>query len=244
MRKVTSTGLMASPFVTGLAAIVFVCSPLNAHSPKFTDTFMQDQCKFSSTGKNPFFILQPGLELVLEGEEDGDNVQVTITVLDETKEITGVETRVVRERETRNGVLVEVSKNYFAVCKPTNSVFYFGEDVNIFEDGTVSHEGAWRAGVNGAKAGIIMPGTVLLGARYFQEVAPDVALDQAEIVRLDATVSTPFGNFINCLQTKETTPLEPGASGFKFYAPGLGLVKDGDVMLVRVSTPEGTFYPK
>ena len=42
----------------------------------------------------------------------------------------------------------------------------------IVEDGRiVSHEGAWRAGVDGAQPGLIMPGTFLLGSRYFQEIA-------------------------------------------------------------------------
>ena len=79
-----------------------------------------------------------------------------------------------RERETADGELVEISRNYFAICRPSNSVFYFGEDVNIYENGeVVSHEGAWLAGVNGAREGMIMPGTVLIGARYFQEIAPE-----------------------------------------------------------------------
>src|SRR5262245_46238765 len=215
-----------------------VAIPAAAHKPAFTDTFMQESCKFSSTGRNPFFILVPGYELVLEGEEDGDNVLLIITVLDETKEIDGVETRVVRERESKNGELVEISRNYFAICKQTNSVFYFGEDVNIYEDGVVvGHEGAWKAGTNGARAGIIMPGTVLLGARYFQEIAPDVALDQAEIFKLNQTITTPFGTLTQCLQTRETTPLSPGETEFKSYAPGIGIIRDGDVELVRINTP-------
>lgn len=216
---------------------------LLAHSPEFTDTFMEEGCSFATTGRNPFFILIPGYELVLEGEEDGESIQVVITVLDETRVVNGIQTRVVREREKINGELVEVSHNYFAICRRNNSVFYFGEDVNIYEDGKlVSHDGAWRAGVNGARPGIMMPGTLLIGARHFQEIAPGIALDRAEILQLDASVSTPFGTLTNCLKTRETTPLEPGA-GFKFYAPGIGLIKDGAAELVRINTPAGTLYP-
>lgn len=213
-------------------------------SPKFTDTFMEERCHFSSTGRNPFFILEAGYELVLEGVEDGEAVRLVITVLDETKVINGVETRIVKERETHNGEVVEISKNYFAICKPTNSVFYFGEDVNIFENGeVVGHPGVWRAGVDGARAGIVMPGTLLLGARYHQEIA-DVAMDRAEIRRLDAVVSTPFAQFTDCLETKETTPLEPDAEEFKFYAPGVGLVKEDTLELVTITTASGTLYPQ
>jgi hypothetical protein len=216
---------------------------LSAHSPAYTDQFFTERCKFSSTGRNPYFILEPGYELIFEGEEDGDQVRLVITVLDETKVVNGVETRVVRERESANGELVEISRNYFAICKPSNSVFYFGEDVNIYEDGEiVSHEGAWHAGVNDARPGIIMPGTILIGARYFQEVAPEVALDRAEIVKLDATVATPFSTFTNALFIKETTPLEPGHTSLKYYVPGIGLVKDGTIPLVQINTPNKEFY--
>ena len=76
--------------------------------------------------------------------------------------------------------------NYFAICKETNSVIYFGEDVDNIENAVVvNHDGSWLAGVKGARAGLIMPGMPLLGARYYQEVAPGVALDRAEIESLD-----------------------------------------------------------
>jgi hypothetical protein len=77
-----------------------------------------------------------------------------------------------------------------------------------------------------------MPGIILLGSRYFQEVAPRVAMDRAEIVSMTAIVQTPAGKFQNCLKTKETTPLEPSVTEFKLYAPTIGIVKDGPLKLV------------
>jgi len=153
---------------------------VSAHQPGYTDSFMFEECDgFSSIGDNPFFSLEPGFQLIPEGEEDGVDIGLTITVLNKTKTIDGIKTRVVEERETHDGELVEVSRNYFAICNRDNSVVYFGEDVDFYEDGViVGHEGSWRAGVNGARAGIIMPGIQLLGARYMQEVAPGVALDR------------------------------------------------------------------
>jgi hypothetical protein len=149
-----------------------------------------------------------------------------------------VETRVVEEMEWEDGELIEVSRNFFAICIETNSVFYFGEDVDIFnEDGSVSHEGAWRAFENGNEPGLMMPGIILLGASYFQEVAPDVALDRATIVSMDAELETPLDMFENCLITYETTPLEPNAKDWKFYAPGVGLIKDGPAELVEIVMP-------
>jgi hypothetical protein len=201
---------------------------------KWTTTFAVKAADLTSTGRNPYFVLEPGYQLVLEGTDDGEKAGLVITVLDETKTVDGVETRVVEERETRGGRLVEVSRNFFAICGRTNSVFYFGEEVDIYKDGKVaSHEGAWRSGSGGARFGLAMPGLPLLGARYHQEVAPGVAMDRAEVVSLSETVKTPAGTFENCLKTEETSPLEPGARESKLYAPGVGLLRDGPVKLVR-----------
>lgn len=57
-----------------------------------------------------------------------------------------------------DGELTEISRNFFATCNRDNSVVYFGEEVNIYEDGeVVAHEGEWRAGDDDARPGIIMP---------------------------------------------------------------------------------------
>ncbi|MEW6604584.1 MAG: hypothetical protein AB1351_07835 [Thermoproteota archaeon] len=198
----------------------------------FTTSFMAESCTFSSTGTNPFFILEPGYQQVFRGEDDGEPAELIITVLNETKVVNGIETRVVEEKESVDGELVELARNFFAICEETNSVFYFGEEVDDYEDGEiVGHSGEWLVGENDAKAGIIMPGTILLGSRYHQEIAPGVAMDRAEIVSMDETVETPAGTFENVLAILETTPLEPDASEIKYYAAGIGLLQDQDLKL-------------
>lgn len=97
----------------------------------WTETFRIEEKELSSTGVNPYFVLQPGYQLILEGKEGQREVHLEITVLDETKMVDGVHTRVVEERESADGKLVEVSRNFFAISQRTNSVFYFGEDVEI-----------------------------------------------------------------------------------------------------------------
>jgi hypothetical protein len=196
----------------------------------WTREFAVERGELSATGRNSYFILEPGQQSVYEGGGE----RLVITVLDETKTVDGVETRVVEERETKNGKLVEVSRNYFAISKRTNSVYYFGEDVDIYNDGkVVNHSGAWLAGVKDARFGLMMPGQAMLKAKYYQEIAPGVAMDRAEIVSLSATVNTPAGEFKNCLKVEETTPLEPGIKEYKYYAAGVGLVQDGDLKLVK-----------
>ncbi|RMD97357.1 MAG: hypothetical protein D6814_09635 [Calditrichaeota bacterium] len=202
--------------------------------PKWTDTFFQKENDFSSTGANAFFILKPGYQLILEGKEGRANVHLSITVLHETQKIGDVETRIVEERESKNGEIVEVSRNFYAISRSNNSVFYFGEEVDIYKNGKiVAHEGAWQSGSHGAHWGLMMPGLPLLGSRYYQEIAPGVAMDRAEIVGLHAKVQTPAGVFENCLKIEETTPLEKGIREYKMYAPGIGLIQDANLRLVK-----------
>ena len=199
----------------------------------FTDTFAVDKADLASTGTNRFFVLSPGHQSVLEGRNRGKPVTLTVSVLAETKLVDGVETRVVEERETIDGQLKEVSRNYFAISRRTTDVFYFGEDVDMYRDGqVVSHEGAWLSGVNGAQFGLMMPGTPLLGARYFQEIAPKIAMDRAEVLSVNEQCQTTAGNFTQCLKTEETSALE-SARETKVYAPGIGLIQDANLKLIK-----------
>ncbi|MCY3018708.1 MAG: hypothetical protein NTW87_06720, partial [Planctomycetota bacterium] len=204
---------MSTRVLWQLAAVVALCVPLcgaRAEDKPFTDSFGVDEKNFVSTGKNTYFILEPGYQLVFEGDADGEKTVLTITVLNETKKAAGVETRVVEERETVGGKLTEVSRNYFAMDKTTSNVYYFGEDVDTYKDGKVAgHGGSWLAGENGAKYGMIMPGTPKEGDRYCQEVAPGVAMDRAEISSLTEKVKTPAGKFEKCLKVKEGSALNP-----------------------------------
>lgn len=201
---------------------------------EWTDSFDIENCQFTTAGENRYFLLKPSYRLVLEGINGKDTTTLVITVLNETKRIGNVETRVVEERESVNGHIVEISRNFFAFCTQTNTVFYFGEELDIYKDGKVSsHGGAWRADAGGAKAGVMMPGLALLGSRYYQEIAPRVAMDRVVIVSTSETIETPAGKFVNCLKAEETTSLEPAVKEYKLYAPGVGLVKDGELVLKK-----------
>src|SRR4051812_1598781 len=92
---------------SGLALVLGSLSLLGAQGQgaerEWTKAFPVEPGELSATGRNPFFILEPGYQLAFEGEEDGTPVALTITVLDETRRVDGIETRVVEERETRAG---------------------------------------------------------------------------------------------------------------------------------------------
>jgi hypothetical protein len=196
-------------------------------------TFSVDVKELATQGENPYFILKPGYQATFEGKESGKAGKLVITVLSETRNVGGVETRVVEEREWSGGELIEVSRNFFAIHPGTGDVYYFGEDVDMYKKGKVAnHEGSWQHGTNGAKFGLMMPGKPSIGMRFYQELAKGVAMDRAEIVSLTDRLTTPAGVFENCLRTKETTPLEMLAREYKVYAPGVGLVKDSALEMV------------
>jgi hypothetical protein len=190
--------------------------------PIYTDTFLVDEKDLATTGRNPYFILEPGYQLYFESPDKKETL--TITVLDETKKVAGIETRVVEEREVEDGKVKELSRNYFAICRRTNSVYYFGEDAG----------GAWLHGDKGAHYGLMLPGTPLVGSRYYQEIAPGAAMDRSEILSVSEKYETPAGKFEKVLQIVETTPLEPKERAVKHYAPGVGLLQDGNLKLMRV----------
>lgn len=200
---------------------------------QYTESFDRDNCHFISSTIHPYFFMRPGYQVTLRGVEDKDTTELVITVLMETKVIGTTETRVIEERESVKGKLVEVSKNYVAVCRESGSIIYFGEDVDIYKgDSIVSHSGSWIAEGNN-KPGILMPGLPLLGARYYQELAPGVAMDRAEIVSMVDSMETPAGTFTNVLKVLETTPLDPKDKTYKYYAPRVGLIKDDDLVIVK-----------
>jgi hypothetical protein len=180
---------------------------------------------------NEFFPLPVAKKLTLEGEEDGATLQVIFSVLDETETVAGVVTRVVEERESEDGELVEISRNFFAQA-PDGTVCYFGEDVDIYEDGkVVEHEGEWRAGEGENKPGIIMPAALSIGMEYQQEVAPGVAEDTGKVTAMGDKLSVPAGDFEDTLTVWETSPLDSGGST-KVYVRGIGMAFDDGIELI------------
>src|SRR5262245_51435727 len=196
---------------------------------RWRDRFDVNNADLLPTGTNPFITMQPGRVLKLKHGMD----TLTITVLPDTREVAGVTTGVVEERETKNGKLIEVSRNFMATDKNTGDVYYFGEDVDNYKDGKiVNHESAWRAGVAGARFGLMIPAKPVVGQAFYQEVAPEVAMDRVEVVSVDETVKIPAGTYQHCVHLRETTPLERDVS-HKYYAPGVGMIQDDEFELAE-----------
>ncbi len=180
-----------------------------------------DPANFVEGISNPFFPLTPGTTFIYRG---GGEV-VTVTVTDRTKMILGVKCIVVRDVVEVNGEVIEDTEDFFAQDVEGN-VWYLGEIVKDFENGDlVSLAGSFKAGVNGAKAGIIMKASPQVGNMYRQEFLLGEAEDLAQVLSLSGSETVPAAACNNgCLITKEFTPLEPGAVENKYYARGIGFI--------------------
>ena len=196
---------------------------------EWQSTFSVEKRNLGVQGANPYFILSPGYQLSYTHKKDSE----VVTVLNETRVIDGVTTRVVEDRESHDGKLVEWTRDYYAIDSVTNDVYYFGEDVDVYKNGkVVGHEGSWMSGEKNAKFGLMMPAKPVVGQRFYQEQAPGVGMDRAEIKAINSALATPAGKFTNVVYVVENSPLEPGSSK-KWYAAGVGPVKDDDMILVK-----------
>lgn len=185
-----------------------------------------------TTIDNGFFPLEIDMEMVLEGEEDGEPIRLEITVPGDTKEVAGINTLVMVEKEYEDGELVENSSNYMAQADD-GTVCYFGEDVNIYEEGVVvSHEGAWLAGVNGAQPGIMMPSNPQVGQTFYQEYAEGVAQDMSSVVALAQAIDVTAGKFSDTVTMEDCNPLDDASKDEKVYVRDIGLAIDEAVELI------------
>ena len=179
-----------------------------------------DPSRFSAEIDHPYWPMAPGTVWVYR---EGDQ-RIAVTVTDRTRTVMGVETRVVHDLVTEDGVPVEDTFDWYAQDDDGN-LWYFGEDTTEFEDGEpVGHAGAWEAGVDGALPGIALPAEPEVGMTYRQEYDAGEAEDRAEVLSLDKDVSVPFGDFTGALETEDTTPLEPEVVEHKYYARDVGPV--------------------
>jgi hypothetical protein len=190
-----------------------------------------DPADFSNPQPNPYFPLRPGTVSRYRGSEDGERFTERVTVTRRTKVIQGVTTTVVRDVLRRaNGTVAEKTQDWYAADNGGN-VWYFGEATATYgkHGRLISREGSWQAGVGGAVAGTIMPAGPKPTDAYRQEFFRGHAEDQAWIVARHATVKVPYGKLRAVVRSYEWTRLEPGVLSLKFYAPGLGIVRERDV---------------
>jgi hypothetical protein len=186
---------------------------------------------FDHPQQNPYFPLVPGTVSRYRGSDDGVRYRERVVITHRTKRIQGVDTRVVSDVTHRaDGSLAEKTRDWYA-ADDDGTVWYFGEATATYDrHGRVeSRDGSWQAGEHGARAGIIMPADPRPTDAYRQEYERGDAEDQAWIVQNNATTSVPHGTFHRVVRSFEWSRLEKNVVSLKFYAPGLGIVRERDV---------------
>jgi hypothetical protein len=143
------------------------------------------------------------------------------------KTVNGISCIIHHDLVKKNGIVIEDTDDWLAQDDKGN-LWYFGEYVKNFnDDGSPSNnDGSWEAGLNGALAGYWMPVNPILGQKYYQEYFKDEAEDQAEVIETNKSVTIAIGTYSNCIVTKDFTVFEPNIYEKKYYAPGIGFIKE------------------
>jgi hypothetical protein len=201
-----------------------ICEALGEapYDPQIHPSLFVDPAQIGKTVvPNPYFPLIRGKTWIYKGGTE----TVTVTTTEDTRVILGVTCAVIHDVVEDNGEVIEDTKDWYAQDIYGN-VWYFGEISQEFEDGElVSIEGSWTAGVDGAKAGIIMKAAPAVGDVYRQEFSLGNAEDMGEVLSLTGSASVPAASCSgDCVVTKDFTPLQPGAIEHKYYKASVGFI--------------------
>jgi hypothetical protein len=209
------------------------CAVIIAVAPRAEAQETINPADYSNIITNPYFPVSSLQTLSFAGEEEDPDTGETIetsgewTILPGQKTVAGVNVLVVRDDAFEDGELVESTLDYFAQHRD-GTVYYFGEDVDNYENGVVvNHDGSWLAGEGENLPGVFMPASPKAGDTFDQERAPGIAEDHSEVLEVGLTVTVPAGSFSNCIKTEDVNPLDAAAHvENKFYCPGVGFVKE------------------
>ena len=174
------------------------------------------------------------------GRSDGENTAVVALFKAATRDFSWgggtVATRILQETEFEAGVLSEISQNFFAQADD-GTVYYFGEVVDIYEDGLiVSHDGSWLVGGgtlpgdppgtgNATDPTIFMPGNPEVGDQFKPEDLFPLVDETVTILAMDVRVRVEAGRYRNAMKVRETSDLPDSDPEKKWYVPGLGPVR-------------------
>ncbi len=179
---------------------------------------------------NPWHPLVPNRTLAYEKKTFEGLERYEVTVLPDPVEVGGVVCLAVRSVETVGGVLVDETTEWFAQ-HVTGDVWCFGELAMRYDEGFLeSLEGSWRAGREGAKAGLRMLRHPEVGVVCRAGFLPGDVEDLIKVVSLGETVVVGGVTHANCVVIEEWSPLEPGERDRKYFAPGVGLVLEVDLV--------------
>ncbi len=221
--------------ITVVTAVLLFGLSTEIVSAKCLEAQIPNPADFSSPQDNPYFPMAIGTTYVYWAETEDELILNEITITLGIKNILGVNCTIIHDvewispDEGINWYKTEETDDWHAWDNLGN-FWYFGEWTTEYEFDDdwnplgSNNDGSWEAGVDGALPGIVLLADPKPGMCYEQEYYEDEAEDMGKVLRLNASVSIDYGDYEDCLKTKEWTPLEPGAIEHKYYAPGVGLV--------------------
>jgi hypothetical protein len=190
---------------------------------------------------NPLFPVSRQESVLLLGRVDGNAFRTEVTLLPDTRIIKWrgqeVETLVSQYVAYLDGRIHEVAYDLNAQADD-GSVWYFGEDVYNFEDGSIADtHGTWLAGKDGPAA-MIMPANPQVGDVYRPENIPGFVFEEVTIKSVGKKLRGPLGPVEGGLVIEELHM--DGLTETKTFAPGYGeffTAGGGDVEALALAVP-------
>jgi hypothetical protein len=191
---------------------------------------------------NPLFPISELPSAILSGRVDGKDFKTETTLLPQPRILAGPNGRQVATLVSQyvaylDGRIEEVALDHYAQADD-GSVWYFGEDVFNYEDGSIADtEGTWLAGEDGPPA-MIMPAEPHVGDVYRSENIPGLVFEEVRISAVDRTVAGPHGPVRGAVIASELH--SDGLREDKTFAPGYGEFftgSGGDVEAMSLAVP-------
>ncbi|MDP2345270.1 MAG: hypothetical protein Q8O67_30275 [Deltaproteobacteria bacterium] len=191
---------------------------------------------------NPLFPISELESAVFLGFEAGAPLRIETTLLPGSVgiDVDGDRTQTLASQFVAfvDGRIVEATIDHFAQAND-GAVWYFGEDVQNFDDGRVEDtDGTWRAGREGAEPAMIMPAEPAVGDVFRPENFCGVVFEEATVRDVDVDVLAPSGLVSGAVVIEMLTA--DGGTEEKVFAPGYGEFRSGvgaDVEEIAVAVP-------
>lgn len=226
------------------------------YDPQLDPDDFVDPTSITDATANRYFPLVPGTKWVYHAFDEDDELmeRITVIVKNEIKTIEYPEESgkffecvvvndVVEEYDSEEDefTVIEDTDDWYIQHTTTRDVLYMGEIARDYEldlDGKpelIEIEGSWKAGKDFAKPGIIMWGNPDPENEDHELYRQEFALGDAEdmggvISRGEESVTVPVNEGTtyddDVLKNRDSTPIEPDVVEFKYYAPGVGLIKE------------------
>jgi len=205
VRRPRAGAALAAGLVLGLTGCAGIGQPAPYDSPGInglvipTPTPAPDD--FVEGVDNPWLAFEPGTRSTYDVSDDGRTIgRIDVEVLDRTVPVAGLDATAVRTTSDLDGRATSVVTRLYAEDRAGN----------VWWVGTEGEGGSWRAGEDGAEAGLAMPGDPRLGDGW-------LSYDVPGLPRASGTIEDQSSELVQIRDEADTTTRT-------VYGKGVGLV--------------------